>query len=314
VIRLISLLSDSVNPYVGLCTHGIKWETLPDKFEFGDKGVKIHVVGGHLSGGRIEIKTIDEQDENAFTTGTVTTSVLLSPGSLSKDPELGYSLTDLPNGTTFEIFIPQHLSALRSCISLNAVIYVPKKLVPHVVIEVQNTRLVVQDDILDIRNLILATTNSAIDFLPQWTGDSLTLQTTNGHIDVREPIKDCVEVHAITTNSAVRFRSSIKASELILVETTNGGIDIDTSIHSKHIAKLTTTNSHVNIEKITASMAELKSTNGRLQVNHAFIDGMLNAQTTNSQLKLRIDGPAQPQIIARTTNGKIYTWMVSLHM
>lgn len=311
VIRLIELLSEDGSAYAGFCASGVKWENLPDKFEFGDKGIKIHVAGGHLSGGRIEIKTIDEDDENGFTTGTVTTSALLFPASLNKDPELSFSLTHSLNGTTFEIFIPQHLSTLRSCVSLNAVIHVPKKLVPHVFIEVQNARVIVQDDTLNIGYLSLTTTNSAIEFLPQWSGDTLVLQTTNAHIDVFKSILGCTDIVASTTNAGVRLRNTIEASDLIFVATTNGGIDVDTAVNSKHTVKLTTTNGHVHVQQMKASVAELKSTNGRMQINRAYIDGILNAQTTNGQLKLHVDGSPQSQIIARTTNSNIYTWMVS---
>lgn len=287
---------------------------MPERFEFGDNGLRISVVGGQLSRGQIEIKTIDEEDkegEYTFSTGIVTMSAIIAPASIVQDPELRYSLTFLPNGTTFEIFIPRHLSTFRSCISLNAVILVPKKLIPYVVINVQNARIIVQDSALHVKSLSLETTNSAIEFSPQWHGDALVLQTTNAHIDIYKPIVDCASIIASTTNGHVRLHNTIEASDVIHVETTNGAIDADKTLDSQGLVKLTTTNGHVQVEQVKGTLVEIKTTNAYLDINHAFIDGLLHAQTTNSHVKLKVDGTTQPQITARTTNSNIDTWMVS---
>ncbi|KAI8646877.1 hypothetical protein BD408DRAFT_409360 [Parasitella parasitica] len=304
VIRLIGLLSGGVS-YADSCSHGFIWRSLPEQFEFSNNGLRIRVVGGNLSGGHITLKKMSIADnKDSASTGLVKSTALVSPASLADNPDLNYSLTHIDNGsTTLDIYIPHDLSS-RACVSFNAVIYLPDTL-KFISLDVQNTHIDSNEQAVNIETLSLWTTNSAIELGPKWVGKVMDLKTTNAHIEINQSIENAEAVIVATSNGGIRFRQPITAiADVIAAQTTNSGIDIDAFLEAPAV-QLMTTNGHVNVENIRADRAEFKTTNGRIDLSHANISQVVNAQTTNGAVALHVDAGSHAEVIARTTNSQV---------
>lgn len=304
VIRLIGLLSGGVN-YADSCSHGFLWRSLPDSFTFNNNGLKIRVVGGSLSGGHIVIKRVPEgSGVDSATTGIVKATALVSPASLEDNPDLTYSLTHLDNGsTTLEIYIPHDLSS-RSCVSLNAVIYVPDTL-EFIALEVQNTHIETSNEVLQIDVASLVTTNAAFEFDSKWVGKVIELKTSNAHIELNQPISNADDIVIYTTNGGVRFRQPVtNITDIVAVKTSNAGIDFDAPLEAQQV-QLITTNGHINLDRLDASRVELKSTNNRIELHRANISIAMNAQTSNGAVNVNLVGNNHTEFVARTTNSQI---------
>ncbi|CEP18219.1 hypothetical protein [Parasitella parasitica] len=312
VIRLIGLLSGGVS-YADSCSHGFIWRSLPEQFEFSNNGLRIRVIGGNLSGGRITLKKMSKADSwDSASTGLVKSTALVSPASLADNLDLNYSLTHIDNGsTTLDIYIPHDLSS-RACVSLNAVVYLPDTL-KFISLDVQNTHIDSNEQAVNIETLSLWTTNSAIELGPRWVGKVMELKTTNAHIEINQAIENADAVILATTNGGIRFRQPIRGiTDVIAAKTTNSGIDADTLLEAPAV-QLMTTNGHVNVEDIRADRAELKTTNGRIGLSHANISQVVNAQTTNGALALHVNAGNRAEVIARTTNSQVSLSMPADH-
>lgn len=312
VIQMIDLLSGGVS-YADSCSHGFIWRALPEQFEFTDQGVRIRVIGGSLSGGHISVKRQTGGDQVNASVGLAKITALVSPAGLADNPDLTYSITHLNNGsTTLEVYIPLDLSS-RACVSLNAVIYIPESL-EFMVLDVQNVNVEVSDEVMNIDTIFIGTTNQAIEFGPKWVGKALELGTKNAHIEIVQAIENADIINVHTTNGGIRFRQPITAiKDCIIAQSTNAGIDVDTIVQAPAIS-LATTNGHVIAENIYADRAELKTTNSRIEVNHANISKLLNTQTTNGAVLLHLDEGNHSELIARTTNNQITLYMVSVSL
>ncbi|KAL0577987.1 hypothetical protein ABG067_008769, partial [Albugo candida] len=94
------------------------------------------------------------EEEHIGDMGLVKMSTVISP-TLVNDPELSHVITNWVNGTVLELYLPEHSSS-RHCINFNAVIYVPQNAV-GISVEVQNARIEVVDETLQVQGLLLAT-------------------------------------------------------------------------------------------------------------------------------------------------------------
>lgn len=307
VIRMVELLTRG-GGYEGSCAHGIEWEALPKEFEF-NKGIKIRTVGGHLSNGQIGIKTITPEDN--LNTGTVQLSALIFPPRLADHPDLSYTLTHFINGTILEIYVPQELTR-NACVSLNVMIYVPQD-TPYIEIDVQNTRISIADETLVVPVVAIATTNAAIELHGSWEGQVLMLGTKNALIELNQPILSSNLVFASTTNAAIRVRQPVLATASIYLYTTNGAIDVDEFLYSERAVDLTSSNSHINVKNVTGSRVEVRTSNGRINIDHGNAITMFHAQTTNGQINAHVDTGAQAEISIRTSNAEITASLVSIH-
>lgn len=310
VIRLIDLLSGGVS-LGGSCTHGVVWEDLPKQFEYDD-GLKVSVVGGHITGGHIVIKSIEEstsEEDGAIVKGIIKPTVMISPASLGRSADISYSETHIMNGTILEINVPQNLPS-GACVSLNAVIYVPKNS-GFLILELQNSRIEVTDHRLDIEKVLLQTTNQAIEYNPVWQGEDLYLTTTNALIDLKQPINNSRSVLLTTSNAPIRARSYIKAQKIISMTTSNGAIDVDDTLESNQVVNLESTNAHISAHNIKAYASNVKTSNGRIQIYHSYVSGVFNVQTSNAKLNLALNEGPHTEVVASTSNGGIETQFVS---
>ncbi|KAI9483489.1 MAG: hypothetical protein EXX96DRAFT_606487 [Benjaminiella poitrasii] len=303
-----------------LCLHGVVWDDFPKRFNYDGHGLSIRVVGGSLLGGRITLKRMsdkDREDENvAIGMGLVKSTALIAPASLTKNPELQYTLrTDVNGSTLLEIHVPNNLLTTRSCVHLETVIYVPDERIESLQVQAQNAHIEVlnPNGRLQVDHLLLTSTNTPISFDAEWDGKTIELKTSNSPIVLGRSLgsfsSDSILVS--TTNGLLKIGKSVKAASLVSLSTTNAAIEIDDSIETEKTIKAFTTNGHINIDKIIADRAEIKSTNSRVHLKHANITSSLSVHTTNGPLRLQMKDGNHAEVVARTSNDEIYLHMPS---
>lgn len=309
LFRLIDLLVYGVE-FAGSCAHGVEWTDVPKQIEYF-AGLKIRVIGGSLSSGKIVIKTItsDSALENGIIIGTVHATALVSPPSLIHNSDLSFSISRFSNGTTLEFYLPHDLSS-RTCIRLDAVIYVPAR-TPYLTVEVQNSHIVVSDETIDVEQLGLDTTNNDIDMYPAWSGQVLSLSTKNGHLESHRAIEATDSVAFVSTNGMIRTRENVNAANLVYVSTTNGAINIDKEVSSEKSTKLITTNGHILAYNVTGKDVEVRTSNARVKVDHGHATHTLDVLSTNAQMDVTLDSGKSVQAMLRTSNGELTATFVS---
>ncbi|KAG2228495.1 hypothetical protein INT48_005062 [Thamnidium elegans] len=310
LFRLIDLLVYGVE-FAGSCAHGVEWTDVPKQIEYF-AGLKIRVIGGSLSSGKIIIKTItsDSMLENGIIIGTVHATALVSPPSLINNSDLSFSITHFSNGTTLEFYLPQDLSS-RACVRLDAIIYVPAG-TPYLTVEVQNSHIVVSDETIDVNQLGLYTTNNDIDMYSIWNGKELSLSTTNGHLELYRSIKATDSIGLVSTNGMIRTRDNVNAVNLVYISTTNGAINIDKDISSQKSTKLITTNGHIFAYNVTGSTVEVRTSNSRVKIDHAHVVSTFDVQSTNAKMEVTLDSGKNVQAMLRTSNGELTATFVRL--
>lgn len=305
VIRMVELLTRGTGSG-GSCAHGVEWFDLPNEFNF-NKGIKIRTVGGSLSSGQIRIETIGAEDIEKI--GKVRMSALIFPPRLAEHSDLSFAITHFTNGTSLELYIPQNLDR-NACITFNVVIYVPQG-TPYIELDLRNTRVSVSDETLSVPVVSISTANAPIEFHGAWKGDALMLSTKNAIIDLTRPMINSQIILISTTNAAIRVRETLQASNTIYISTTNGAIDVDELIQCDHSIELSSSNSHINVYNVTASVVEVLTSNGRINIAHGNAIKMFNAQTTNGQANVQIDSGAHAEMSIRTSNAEITAGLVS---
>lgn len=312
LLRILGIIEGSTLYEDGSCGRGTSWVALPKQFSF-DESLIVRVVSGSLTNGHITLKTITDQvmeEEKVNGKGLVKMSTVIS-SNLAHHPDMKYSIINWSNGTVLELYIPESSKGNgMNCVNFNAVIYVP----PHagvIRVEVQNTRIEVIDETIQVEELILSTTNRAIEFYPELTGATdLMLLTTNGHIEINRPVSVSRIFIASTKNGAIRARAPVKADSYAVFLTTNGAIDVDVSVEGAR-TELTTTNSRITVNNLIAQAVQLKTTNGRIQVDHSTVRDMIDIQSSNAPASIRVDeGMINGDFLLRTTNGAATVYMV----
>ncbi|GAA5802136.1 hypothetical protein HPULCUR_007597 [Helicostylum pulchrum] len=298
LFRLIDLLVNGVEFAGSSCAHGVEWTAVPKQIEYF-AGLNIRVIGGRgsLSSGKITIRTITSDS-----VGTVHATALVSP-SLIHNSDLSFTISRFPNGTTLEFYIPQGLSS-RACVRLDAVIYVPAG-TPYLNVQVQNSHIVVSDETIDVEQLSLGTTNSDIDMYPAWSGKTLSLSTKNGHLELYRSIEATDSIELVSTNGMIRARENVNAVNLVYVSTTNGAINIDKEVSSEKYTKLITTNGHILAHNVTGNAVEVRTSNGRVKVNHGHVTNTYDVQSTNAKMEVTLDSGKNVQATLRTSNGEL---------
>ena len=296
LLRLFGLLHFSLGP--NSCENGIRWGNIPETINF-DHSLIIRVASGQLTRGSIKLRTITDQliEEEGISQGTVKMQTLKFPTSL----KITNVITDWSNGTVLELYIPEDAMIRTDCVSFDAVIYVPPN-ARVISIEVQNSRIEVVDETLQVEDLLLQTSNNVINFYPEWSGKDLILTSTNGHIEVNRPVTVTDIIALTTSNASIRVRDHVKAGNYVHVGTTNGAVDFDQSVDTNTF-QITTSSGKISVQELNARAAQLRTTNGRIHVEHSTVHDLLNIQTTNDPIYIRVDhGMENGELLARTTN------------
>ncbi|KAI8084403.1 uncharacterized protein B0P05DRAFT_37324 [Gilbertella persicaria] len=303
VIRLIELLSGNA-VYSGTCPDGMIWDKLPDHINFSSDGLKIQVVNGHLSAGQINLKRIDDTDrQEGIVTGTIKATVLVSPNSLINDPGLDCRVVHSSEGTLLEIKIPQHYDG-RSCVSLNADIYLPDSL-SHLHILATNVKVKFKDTgVLKIDQLYVRSSNEDIEMGSEWQGQTSTLTTTNAKIYLEKTMTAVQDVTLETTNSKIQLKQPIKAGASIRLITKNDVISTEGLLDAP-VLEMTTTNGAVRANQLKASQSKIKTTNGRVVIANAKVEDMFHVETSNDLISVVMTESDHSKVSLTTTNGDI---------
>lgn len=310
IFRLLGLIN-GIFSYSGSCGRGGIWEALPKQFTFEDTLI-IRVASGSLTSGRVTLKGLTDEvmaDDKIGPHGLVRATTNVSPTSILDDPELTYTLTNWINGTVLEIFIPEDVGRGRSCVNIDFVIYVPK-ITDTISVEVQNSRIEVLDETIKSKQILLQTTNRPIDFYPEWSGRALVLVTKNAHISVSRPIEATNDIAILTTNGGIRTRDTVKAGSTALFTTSNSAIDFDKTITTP-VLQAVSSSGAITVKNIVVDGVQLKTTNARIEVEHSKIKSLLNVQSSNAQVSIRVDhGFENGEAVVRTSNSRAQLVMV----
>lgn len=205
--------------------------------------------------------------------------------------------------------------------------------VDNVNLKTTNAKIHIQKDWKG-KQLTLETTNGKIDAADSSIEalESVTLTTTNGKIAFGrvEAIANG-RVHLKTSNGELQGQT-IEAASNVMLESTNGQIDITkvnslkAALHAKTTnGKITlrdlraatnilasTTNDAIHLNFISAPSASIKTTNGRIDLDHIQVQEQLNVETSNSQIRATVDSHSSDiHANFRTSNSPISVLMVS---
>ncbi|KAL1936693.1 hypothetical protein VTP01DRAFT_827 [Rhizomucor pusillus] len=205
--------------------------------------------------------------------------------------------------------------------------------IDNVNLKTTNAKIHIQKDWKG-KQLTLETTNGKIDAADSSIEalESVTLTTTNGNIAFGrvEAIANG-RVHLKTSNGKLQGQT-IEAASNVMLESTNGQIDITkvnslkAALHAKTTnGKITlrdlraatnilasTTNDAIHLNFISAPSASIKTTNGRIDLDHIQVQEQLNVETSNSQTRATVDSHSSDiHANFRTSNSPISVLMIS---
>lgn len=319
MIRVTLSLSSNKNVIFPACPHGKPWDQLPRQFSF-KQSLTIRIPGNILSGGNIDIRSIEENDNKKpelgrkeSTLGRVELSMIYTPVvDMYDDHILSYSL--LRNGsagTVLEIYTTKDLPE-EKCMYFNSVIYVPSSRIDEINIDVQNSiiQVIEEEKKLDIVNLVLKTSNRAISFNSAWSGRRLDLETTNAKIVLDKRIAAVDSISISTANGGITAKESIESEKTIMIYSVNGGINMEKTLKSKNV-DIRTSNSPIHVFNLISGLSQLKTTNGQVNIENGNVD-VLKAESTNGPIIARVENSKfDSQVQAITSKGKMEVYMVT---
>ncbi|MFC1539080.1 DUF4097 domain-containing protein [Candidatus Latescibacterota bacterium] len=142
-------------------------------------------------------------------------------------------------------------------------------------------------------------------------GETVSVQSINGTVDVSSWNKDVVDVYAVKKTRYGRD----KLDDVEIVISTNDGLVIETEHLTKNprvsvnytiklpkninLALAKSTNGAIEVDGVSGD-AVIRSTNGQIQIDN--VNGIIDAQTTNGKISIENTRGLKQ---ARTTNGSI---------
>lgn len=305
LFRLIDLLMNGVD-IPGTCTHGgTEWSNVPKEITY-HAGLTIRVMGGSLSSGQISIKSVTSDS----ITGSVHATAVVSPHSLIYNPELNFHVDYLSNGTTIEFHLPEHLPS-HACVRLDATIYVPEG-TPFIAVDVQNSKVIVLDEEIDVKRYRLKTTNRDIDFFAKTESQDIKLVTTNAIVKLHRSVLNTGSIELSSSNGMIIIKEPIEAKNDITIQTTNGAIDVQQVTSQEGAIRLITTNGFIHASNVTADTIKVHTTNGRVKIDHSHPVSLFEAKSSNAAVYVKLDSGDNVKAKLGTTNAQLTGYFVSL--
>ncbi|KAI8085823.1 uncharacterized protein B0P05DRAFT_533859 [Gilbertella persicaria] len=237
--------------------------------------------------------------------GQVFSSVLLSP---QLQNQATYTIEQVRDDLTrLMIQMPQRQNT-DDCVSVELEVRLPYG-ASLVRLAVNNLDIDIQQPFVKEIQVVDIQTSNADITLNHWSGESLNLKTTNGHIKTLGTLFARDSIYMKNSNGQISLIDNAVAKRTIHVNNVNGDIEAFGLLKADNSVQVENANRLIGLNKIEANSVSIQNANSDIQVNYIMAKFRVVVKTSNAPISFGVTGVKNNQVNVINSNGP-----VNLHM